>query len=51
MVYRVYVEKRPELAQEAAARLQSAIIIGEEKPELPPLIYAAVAPGETVRYA
>ena len=42
---------RPELAQEAAARLQSAIIIGEEKPELPPLIYAAVAPGETVRYA
>ena len=42
---------RPELAQEAAQRLQGAIVIEEEKPELPPLIYAAVAPGETIRYA
>lgn len=46
----LYINK-PELAQEAAERLQSAIVIEEEKPELPPLIYAAVAPGETIRYA
>ena len=42
---------RPELAQEAAEKLRRAIVIEEEKPELPPLIYAAVAPGETIRYA
>ena len=34
---------RPELADAAVARMQHAIEIGPEKPELPPLIYAAVS--------
>ena len=34
---------RPELANAAIDRLQRAIVIGQEKPELPPLIYAAVS--------
>ena len=46
----LYINK-PELAQEAAEKLRRAIVVEEEKPELPPLIYAAVAPGETIRYA
>lgn len=33
---------RPELADAAIARMQRAITIEQEKPELPPLIYAAV---------
>lgn len=35
---------RQELAQEAIARLQEAIVIAEEKPVLPPLVYASVTP-------
>ena len=35
---------RQELAQEAIARLQEAIVIAEEKPALPPLVYASVTP-------
>ena len=34
---------QPELAGEAIARMQQAITIAQEKPELPPLIYAAVS--------
>ena len=37
----LYLNK-PELADAAIARMQRAITITEEKPELPPLIYAAV---------
>lgn len=33
---------RPELADAAIARMQRAITIAQEKPELPPLVYAAV---------
>lgn len=35
---------RQELAQEAIARLQEAVVIAEEKPVLPPLVYASVTP-------
>ncbi len=38
----LYLNK-PELAGEAIARMQQAITIAQEKPELPPLIYAAVS--------
>ncbi|MGN0772548.1 MAG: pyrimidine-nucleoside phosphorylase, partial [Candidatus Ventricola sp.] len=38
----LYLNK-PELANEAVARMQQAITIAKEKPELPPLIYAAVS--------
>ena len=38
----LYLNK-PELANEAVARMQQAIAIAKEKPELPPLIYAAVS--------
>ena len=45
----LYLNK-PELANEAIARMQRAIAISPERPELPPLIYAAVSPEETIRY-
>ena len=38
----LYLNRR-ELANEAVARMQQAITITQEKPELPPLIYAAVS--------
>ena len=38
----LYLNKR-ELANDAIARMQQAITITQEKPELPPLIYAAVS--------
>ncbi|MBQ8619481.1 MAG: thymidine phosphorylase [Clostridia bacterium] len=38
----IYLNKR-ELADDAIARMQQAITITQEKPELPPLIYAAVS--------
>ena len=38
----LYLNRR-ELANEAVARMQHAITIAQEKPELPPLIYAAVS--------
>ena len=38
----LYLNKR-ELAEDATARMQKAIVISQEKPELPPLIYAAVS--------
>ena len=44
----LYLNRR-ELANDAAAKLTRAIEISEEKPELPPLIYAAVSPEGIVR--
>ena len=38
----LYLNKR-ELANDAVAKMQSAITIADEKPELPPLVYAAVS--------
>ena len=38
----LYLNRR-ELANDAVAQMQKAIVISEEKPELPPLIYAAVS--------
>ena len=38
----LYLNKR-ELANDAVARMQKAIVISEDKPELPPLVYAAVS--------
>ena len=38
----LYLNKR-ELANDAIARMQQAISITKEKPELPPLVYAAVS--------
>ncbi len=40
---------KPELAEAAIARLQRAITIAQEKPALPPLVYAAVSPEGIVR--
>ena len=40
---------RMELAQAAGEKLTAAISIAEEKPELPPLVYAAVSPEGVVR--
>lgn len=45
----LYLNKR-ELANEAIARMQRAITVSPERPALPPLIYAAVSPEETIRY-
>lgn len=39
----LYLNRR-ELAQDAIARMQEAIVLKEEKPEVPPLIYASVSP-------
>lgn len=44
----LYLNRR-ELADEAVARMQAAITIAQEKPELPPLIYAAVSPEGVTR--
>lgn len=44
----LYVNKL-ELADDAAAKLQAAIVLEEARPELPPLIYAAVSPEGVVR--
>ena len=44
----LYLNKR-ELAQDAIARMQKAIAISEEKPEIPPLVYAAVSREGVVR--
>ena len=44
----LYVNKL-ELADAAAAKLQAAIVLEEARPELPPLIYAAVSPEGVVR--
>ena len=44
----LYLNRR-ELADEAAKRLTQAITISQEKPELPPLIYATVSPEGIVR--
>jgi len=44
----LYLNKR-ELASEAVARMQAAITITKERPELPPLIYAAVSPEGVTR--
>ncbi|MDO5377643.1 MAG: thymidine phosphorylase [Clostridia bacterium] len=41
---------KPELAAGAVASMQAAIHIEEERPALPPLVYAAVSPTETIRY-
>ena len=41
---------RPELANQAVARMQAAITIAQEKPALPPLVYAAVSRDGVVRY-
>lgn len=38
----LYLNRR-ELANDAVAQMQKAIVISEEKPELPPLVYAAVS--------
>ena len=38
----LYLNRR-ELASDAVARMQQAITIAQEKPELPPLVYAAVS--------
>ena len=40
---------QPEQAKEATARLQAAITLTQEQPELPPLVYAAVSPEGIVR--
>ena len=40
---------QPEQAKEATARLQAAIMLTQEQPELPPLVYAAVSPEGIVR--
>lgn len=40
---------RPELADGAIARMQAAITIADERPELPPLVYAAVSPEGVTR--
>jgi len=45
----LYLNK-PELANDAIAKMQSAIEITDEKPELPPLVYAAVSGDGVVRY-
>ena len=44
----LYLNK-PELAQGAIARMQQAITIAKEQPELPPLIYAAVSQSGVTR--
>lgn len=44
----LYINK-PELAKSAIARMQEAITISEEKPELPPLVYASVSPEGVIR--
>lgn len=44
----LYLNRR-ELADEAAKKLTQAITISQEKPELPPLVYAAVSPEGIVR--
>ena len=44
----LYLNKR-ELANDAVARMQQAITISDEKPELPPLVYAAVSSEGIVR--
>ena len=40
---------QPEQAREATARLQAAVTLTQEQPELPPLVYAAVSPEGIVR--
>jgi len=44
----LYLNRR-ELAGDAVERMQKAIVISEEKPELPPLVYAAVSREGVVR--
>ena len=44
----LYLNKR-ELAGEAVSRMQEAVTIAKERPELPPLIYAAVSPEGVTR--
>ena len=44
----LYLNKR-ELAGEAVSRMQAAVTIAKERPELPPLIYAAVSPEGVTR--
>ena len=44
----LYLNRR-ELADDAAQKLTQAITISQEKPELPPLIYATVSPEGIVR--
>ena len=44
----LYLNKR-ELASDAVDRMQKAVVISEEKPELPPLVYAAVSREGVVR--
>ncbi len=44
----LYINKR-ELANAAIERMQRAITIESEKPELPPLVYAAVSPEGIIR--
>ena len=44
----LYFNKR-ELAGEAVSRMQAAVTIAKERPELPPLIYAAVSPEGVTR--
>ena len=39
----LYLNKR-ELAESSIKRMQEAIVLSDEKPELPPLIYAKVSP-------
>ena len=45
----LYLNK-PELANPAIARMQQAIEISDEKPQLPPLVYAAVSADGVIRY-
>ena len=45
----LYLNK-PELANTAIERMQRAITISAEKPELPPLVYASVSADGVVRY-
>ena len=40
---------RPEQAEELIARMQAVVTIGEEKPQVPPLVYAAVSPEGVTR--
>ncbi|MBP3657473.1 MAG: thymidine phosphorylase [Clostridia bacterium] len=46
----LYLNK-PELAAPTIARMQAAVTITAEQPELPPLLYAAVSHEEIIRYA
>jgi len=45
----LYLNRR-ELAGDAVARMQQAIEIAQQKPELPPLIYASVSHQEIIRF-